>query len=74
MTNYYLSANEINKLKEDLMFINKKSHSYSIISSEYYKNGKIKKSDFFEENIKNTLKNILIFNYWWKQKKINRKF
>ena len=69
MKDYYLSANKINKLKEELVHKNKKSDTYSnISSSEYYKMKNKKVGLYFEENIKI----ILIVNYRWKKKRINR--
>ena len=70
MQNYYLSADKMNKLKEDLMPKNKKPYTYSSISSSEYDKMKNKEVGlYFEENIRN----ILMLNYGWKNKQINRK-
>ena len=70
MQNNYLTDKQITKLKEGLM---NKKHKHdknsNFSSSEYYK---MKNNDvgiYFEENIRN----ILMVNYGWKKKKINRK-
>ena len=67
MQNYYLNANQINKLKKDLMPKPKNSGANS--SSEYYKMKNKEVGIHFEENIRN----ILMLNYGWKKKEINRK-
>ena len=70
MQNYYLNANQINKLKKDLMSKHKNSGANSSISSsEYYKMKNKEVGIHFEENIRN----ILMLNYGWKKKEINRK-
>lgn len=70
MQNYYLNANQINKLKKDLMSKHKKSSANSsITSSEYYKMKNKEVGIHFEENIRN----ILMLNYGWKKQEINRK-
>ena len=70
MQNYYLNANQINKLKKDLMPKHKNSGANSSISSsEYYKMKNKEVGIHFEENIRN----ILMLNYGWKKKEINRK-
>ena len=70
MQNYYLNANQINKLKKDLMPKHKNSGANSSISSsEYYKMKNKEVGIHFEENIRN----ILMLNYGLKKKEINRK-
>ena len=70
MKNYYLSINQINKLKKELMPKNKKPGNYSSFSSsEYYKMKNKEVGVHFEENIRN----ILMLNYGWKSKEIKRK-
>ena len=70
MQNYYLNANQINKLKKDLMSKHKNSGANSSISSsEYYKMKNKEVGIHFEENIRN----ILMLNYGLKKKEINRK-
>ena len=56
MQNYYLNANQINKLKKDLMPKQKNSGANSSISSsEYYKMKNKEVGIHFEENIRNIL-------------------